>query len=261
MSSSSACRLIIVLALTFPSSVSAQVDSFELERKQYIIEVTKYFINLIKNNQRNELAEHTHYPLRRQHPVPNITSKQDFLTRYNEVFDDSIVKIISASNPKEDWGLVGWRGIMFLSGQVWLSEDGFLIAVNYQSPAEKKKRGELIEAERKTLHPSLRGYKSPVCIFKTTQNKIRIDELSSGKFRYTSWPIKRKMSKLPALNMIGEMEYDGNGGNRFYIFKNGEYTYKCYIILMGRDDDPPAEISITNRGQEIIHQNATLIGN
>ncbi len=254
-------RLIIAFLLTYSIIATAQIDSFELERKQYIIGVTTNFINLIHNSQYSTLAEHTHYPLMRQYPVPNIISKQDFLNRYNEIFDDSIIKAISFSDPEKDWRLVGWRGIVFLGWQVWLNEDGDLIAVNHQSNTEKKRQIQLIEADRKIVHPSLRMYKMPICVIKTSEYQIRIDELHNGKYRYTSWPLKSQMIDLPLLNMTGDLEYDGNGGNRYYSFKNAGYTYTCYITVIGGDNDPPAELIVTKGEKEIIHQKAILIGN
>lgn len=241
--------------------VYAQIDSNKIWHEQNILNATKHFIALVKNNQRTQLANLAHYSLRREYPIPNVTSKADFLKRFDEIFDDSLIRMISSSDPAKDWGEVGWRGIMFLNGQVWIDEDAQLIAVNYESHAEKQKREQLVEAERKTLHPSIRKYKSPVCILKTSKYLIRIDELPGYKYRYTSWPINGKLSDPPSLNLIGELEFEGNAGNRSYLFKNNGYNYTCSIIVIGEDDSPPAALTITKGDKEILYQRAILVGN
>lgn len=57
----------------------------------------------------------------------------------------------------------------------------------------------------------------------------------------------------------GVVEFEGSGGDRYYVFKNGKYTYQCYIIVMGSYDSPPAELSVFKNDKEILNQPATKL--
>src|SRR5262249_42797373 len=157
---------------------------------------------------------------------PQIKNGQEFLKRYDEVFDDSIVKIIVNSSAAKDWSPVGWRGIMLSRGIVWLDYDGKLIAVNYQSKAEFNKKEELIKQEKSQLHESLKEFKTPIHILETSKYRVRIDDLGNGNYRYASWPLNSRMSDKPEIIIEhGEFKFDGSGGNYIITFKNGEYVY------------------------------------
>ena len=154
---------------------------------------------------------------------------------------------------------MGWRGIMLLNGEVWLNSTGELIAVNYQSEFEKKRKEELIAVQKNSLHESLRNFKCPVCILETSKYRIRIDDMGNEKFRYASWKLQQSMSEKPELVILnGKVEFDGSGGNHSFIFKTGEYIYECGIVEMGEDDAPPAYLSITKGEKEIFSQNAKI---
>jgi len=45
------------------------------------------FIDCIKNQKREKLADHVSYPLKRDYPLPDVKTKQAFLNRYDEIFD------------------------------------------------------------------------------------------------------------------------------------------------------------------------------
>lgn len=63
---------------------------------------------------------------------------------------------------------MGWRGIMLDNGTIWIdSDEGKIIAVNYQSDFEKKLRKELINKEKENVHVSLKTFESPTYKIKT----------------------------------------------------------------------------------------------
>jgi len=118
--------------------------------------VSEFIKNIVSDN-KEAIAEKTSFPLRREYPLADIKNKEEFLRRYDEVFDSNLRKQIAASNYAKNWASVGWRGIMLANGLLWLDIDGSLRAVNYQSKYEQEKRAELIEQDRNRLHPSLRA--------------------------------------------------------------------------------------------------------
>jgi hypothetical protein len=217
------------------------------------------FINCVKSQNKEKLSSKIRFPLKREYPIPPIKNKQEFLKRYNEVFDDYLTKKIIGSTLTE-WNDVGWRGIMLLNGELWLDYDGKLISVNHQSVLEKKEKERIIKLEKNTLNPSIQAFKAPVLIFETTSYRVRIDDLGSFNYRYSSWPIKSKVSDEPALIIKnGKWTPDGSGGNHNYQFKNGGYNYICYINELDGNNTPTAILVITKAGKEIFSQKSKRI--
>jgi len=217
------------------------------------------FISCIKNQNRELLSDKIAYPLRREYPLPPVKNREEFLKRYNEIFDDSLVNIIITSMPEEDWKEVGWRGIMLQRGLLWLDIKGRLTAVNYQSSIEKQQRAELIDQQRNLLHPSLKAFKQPACLMETKKFRIRIDDMGNGNYRYASWELHNKQSDKPDLIIEnGTFIPEGTGGNYHYDFKNDGYIYRCSVTVLGEKDSPPAELYIYKADKEILYQVASV---
>lgn len=224
------------------------------------LKVVNDFIDCIKNHKTEKLISKILFPIVRETPIPPIKNRQEFISRYKEVFDDNLTKIIINSNPSKDWSPVGWRGIMLLNGDVWLSYEGKLIAINYQSKAEAKIKEELISQDKKQLHESIKDFKRPIHILQTSKFLIRIDEVKDGIYRYASWKLGSKMSDKPDLLILkGEFIPDGSGGNHSYQFKNGKYTYECYIEVMGKEYSTVAGFSILKEDKLILSQKAKIM--
>ena len=84
------------------------------EHYSYIINVIEAFKVLDKDRISNLIS----YPLERGYPIPSIDSKKELLSRFDEVFDYNLIKLISNSDASKDWSQVGWRGIKGY-GIVW----------------------------------------------------------------------------------------------------------------------------------------------
>jgi hypothetical protein len=218
------------------------------------------FIDRVKKDSIEKIAENTNYPLSRETPLPGIKSKKDFECRYHEIFDDSLINLIINSDVKKDWSAVGYRGIMFLNGEVWLDYDGNLQAVNYESKIEQQKRDSLVLNDKSKLYPSLRNFKAPVLYWQTDKFRIRVDDLGNYNYRYASWPVSKKQSDKPDLVLInGKVEFDGSGGNHNYIFKNDVYTYICQVTVIGEEDEAPDVFIILKNGKEILNETAVKL--
>ena len=235
-------------------------SSFGQELKEeYQVEIES-FIKLIKNDDKERIAELVKYPLKRDNPIPSIRNKEEFMLRYHEIFDDSLKSLIIHSNTSTDWSEVGWRGIMLYNGTMWIDYDGKILAVNYQSIEEKTIKKNLIAANKNTLHSSLINFKNPVCILETQKFRIRIDELSNGKYRYASWPISKSMSESPDIILTnGEVIMEGSGGNHTFKFKNGMYVYECSINKIREKDASPANLIVYKNNIIILSQVAVIL--
>ena len=245
--------IIIVLLLVFKLSYAQELE------KEYQV-VVRTFVDCIINNNTETLKTLIAYPLRREYPLSDVKDEFEFQERYNELFDDSLKKVISTSEIGKDWSTVGWRGIMLNNGTLWLDYDGRLIAVNYQSNIERDKRIKLIENDKGSIHESIRDFKEPILIIETEKFKIRIDELNNGKYRYISWSSNSEMSEKPDLIIKnGTLILEGSGGNHRYEFVNGDYKYECHINILGADDTPPANLLVYKDDDEILNVSAQII--
>ncbi len=249
-------KQILVTAFFITHLISAFGQEMTKAQKKIVTD----FIDCIKNDNKKRLFSKVAYPLTRQYPLPSIKNKQAFLKRYGEVFDAELTDRIIQSNPTKDWSAVGWRGIMLLNGDLWLDEEGRLIAVNYESEAEAKNRNELIKTEKSQLHPSLRDFQYPIHILETSKYRIRIDGMGDDSYRYASWKIKSKMSDKPEIVLLnGEKIVEGSGGNHSFVFVNDGYKYDCAIIAIGEADAPPAYLTIYKGDKEILSQKAAIV--
>jgi len=122
------------------------------------------FINCIANRNLDTLKSLVRYPLKREYSLPAIANEAEFIKRYDEVFDDALIKLIVGSDFKKDWTIVGQRGIMLNSGGLWLENEERLISVNYQSPVEKEKREEILINDIRLLHESINVYENRMVI-------------------------------------------------------------------------------------------------
>lgn len=216
--------------------------------------VTK-FIEVVGSKDRKAIANLVYYPLHRKVPLPSVKSPAQFLEVFDEILDEDLLKAISTSSITDDWSEVGWRGIMFQGGALWLDVKGRIIAINYQTEQGDRKRAELIEADKKRLHSSLRVFLEPVLEWETAKYRIRIDRITDDKFRYAVWPIQKKTSETPDLVLRnGTVTFDGSGGNHHYDFESGEFRYRCFVWVIGEKDTPPGEIEVYKHKKLMLSQ-------
>lgn len=223
-------------------------------------ETVARFIAFVKNNARDSVAASVSFPFKRQYPIQAINNKQEFLKRYDAVFDEKLIEMISNSNPAKDWSAMGYRGMMLFQGKVWLDYDGMLLAVNYQSAFEIGEKNRLIALDKSRLYKPLRSFKEPVCVLQTDRHIIRIDQMADGTYRYASWKKGHGMNEKPDIVVLrGEFIPEGSGGNHSYVFRNGAYKYECEIIIIGEDDTLPAYLNIYKGDKEIQSLKARIV--
>lgn len=246
--------LIILIFIIIAQIISSQ----ELKTNQKLF--IRHFIESIKRNDKKEISLMISYPLMRENPIPPIMNKQEFLKRYNEIFDYNLKLLICNSNINSDWTVIGYQGISYGNGDIWFDFDGKLITLNYISLAERIKKDHIIQVIKKQIHSSLSNFIQPLHIMETQKFRIRIDDMGNSKYRYASWSINKKMTEKPDLIIEnGIVDFEGNGGNQSYIFNNSGYKYKCSIITIGEADSPPAILSISKDDVEILNQKAKII--
>ncbi len=239
--------LIITIGGVFPRPLLSAEPEFE--------STVKRFIKVVESKDRTALAALVAYPLHREVPLPSIDTPAQFLQHFDEVLDDKLLKAITSSSIAEDWAEMGWRGIMFRNGTLWLNANGKITAINYQTEKAKSKRARLIESDKRNLHISLQQYLEPVLEWKTRDYRIRIDRTSTVRYRYASWLVQKATSEKPDLILAnGELFFDGSGGNHYYDFKSGVLLYRCNVNVMGADDTPSGDLEVYKNDKVILSQ-------
>lgn len=225
----------------------------------YKIDNINNIIALFRKKDIDKIASIINFPLNRQYPIPSIKDEREFKQRFNDVFDETLINMIAHSKT-EQWSEVGWRGIMLDNGVVWIeSDEGKIIAVNYQSDFEKKLNADLISKEKDSLHISLKKFERPTYKIKTSNYLIRIDEITNNTYRYASWNITEPESSKPDLILNnGRLEFSGSGGNHDISFLNGNYTYKIYRNIIAEKGAPDITLVVEKDGQEILTEGGML---
>jgi hypothetical protein len=216
----------------------------------------EYLIALFKNRNKEALSKKILFPLNREYPLPKTKNRDEFLKGFDEIFDTILVDKISRSKI-ENWSKVGTKGIMLDDGIVWIDlESGSIIAINYQSEAEKQKSFLLIEKQKKYLHPSISTFKKPIHKIITKNFLIRIDELENQKYRYTAWGVGKKENTKPDLVLYnGQINYEGSGGNTVLTFTNQDIVYEIQHHVTGFEYAlPNYTLTVTQNGRSIIEE-------
>lgn len=212
-------------------------------------------IDAAKARDHQALANQMKYPFKQEYPIPIIKSPSEMLVRFDEVFDDAILKSIATSRIGQDWQTMGWRGIMLGSGEVWLDFDGKVVAINHQTAQAAELKATLIARQKSDLYPGLREYQRPELMWQTEKFTIRIDELGDGHYRYASWAKGKALSDKPDLVLSnGTVRVEGTGGNHTYQFKSGPYRYECVVTVLGEQGMPPGELVVYQNEVAIVHQ-------
>ena len=228
--------------------------------KDFEIDSINAVITLFKEKDIDRISNKISYPLYRQYPIPPVKDKEEFKKRFSEIFDQILIEKIANSKISQ-WSVVGWRGIMFDNGDLWMANsDGVITTVNYQSDFEKKLRTNLTTKDKENLHVSLKTFQSPVYKIKTKKYLIRIDELSNNEYRYASWKVDEKETSKPDIVLNnGQWENLGSDGNHVISFVNGIETYKVYRNIIGEDNSPEIILEIEKNGEIILRADGTLI--
>ncbi|OCA59215.1 hypothetical protein A9R10_21485 [Aeromonas piscicola] len=243
--------LLLLGSLCTALTVSADEEQLPEEYRPFV----QRFIDAAEARDHQALANHMKYPFKQEYPIPAIKNPSEMLTRFDEVFDDAILKRIATSRVGQDWQSMGWRGIMLGSGEVWMDFDGKVLGINHQTAQAARLKAELIARQKSDLYPGLRDYQSPELMWQTEKFTIRIDDMGDGHYRYASWAKGKVPSDKPDLVLKnGSVRVEGTGGNHTYQFKSGPYLYECVVTVLGERGVPPGELVVYQNDVEIVRQ-------
>ena len=245
----------ILIAVIIATATTTFGQNSELKKEQ--IQSIQKLINSFKTYNKAKIADLIYYPLRREYPLKDVKDKNDFIQRFDDIFDKEFIDHVAKSK-MNDWSEVGWRGIMLDNGTLWIDDDGKIMTVNYQSPKEKQLLVNAIQADKNQLPKSLQDFEKPAYLIFTKNYKIRIDEKAEGIYRYAAWKIKTTKSEPNLIIENGVLEFQGSGGNHTITFKNDVYTYIVSIIELGTADDPDATLEVLKQDKTILTEDGKI---
>lgn len=248
----SAFSLIAILFLIVTTGLGQEN---ELKKEQ--VQTIQKVINIFKTKNKTKIADLIYYPLRREYPLKDVKDKDDFIQRFDDIFDTKFLDHVAMSKIN-DWSDVGWRGIMLDDGVIWIDDVGKIETINYQSPKEKQQLANAIQADKNELPKNLQNFEKPFYLIFTKNYKIRIDEKSEGVFRYAAWKIKNQKSDPDMVIENGNLEFQGSGGNHTITFKNNGYTYTVYINELGTVDTPDATLEVSKQEKTILTEDGKI---
>ncbi len=243
-------KKIILMITCFFAFNPVYANEVMQKKEKDIANIVQPFKNAVKTDNPALIADYVSYPFERQNPLPDIENKEDFVQNYEYLFDDELKKAIVASSPT-DWEKMGWRGIMFDNGILWLNDNGKLIALNNETEKETDYIKQWHEKDKKTLYPSLRKYEKHILVFETEKRLGRIDRVAENKYRLVLWDRGDNFSKKPKIIISeGNVKFHGTANNSTYHFNLDDTSYVFYINRIRAIEQPQYEFSESKKGSD-----------
>jgi len=248
-------RTVIVSMVMVFAYIMPTQSSFALEPQQK--QVVSKLIEAFKQNNRVAVVNMVSYPLERQAPIPAINNQNEFMQRYDEVFDRTLLNTIIRSNIHTDWDNIGWQGVILNNGIVALDPDGNITEIKHVSSFEQTFLNR-IQAEkiakrdpkgRRALHRSVNEYNQALVELTTNRFHIRVDEVAQGQLRYASWALNKNTSDVPDLILNNGRMLPGSGRNQRFIFNDGTSSYELSVHSTGASAVPAALLEVYEKGQ------------
>jgi hypothetical protein len=247
-------RCLLILLLLLPSVIGrAQNDDLHFDAAAEAWKNIKTTIQLVRQDRVAALARRVSYPLKRENPLPDIVSREEFGHAYNILFDSTLKRTLFGLKPLDLFEHQGdWS---YGEGNIWFNDDGKIVAINYSSPAERRRKDSLTEETYRLLYPGIAHWKRNLLVCKVGKRLIRVDEVGDD-LRYIAWGDGKTISDKPDLVLFkGVQEMDGTGGNYSINFSNGPWTYSFdYIALSGDEDKLGLFLIIFKNGKKITRR-------
>lgn len=188
------------------NSLESTEETTQLIREVKLIQ----FISSFASKNRHEIVELVHYPYD-MGLLPAIKNKSEMLQRFDEVFDDYLIKLIGNS-AVSDWE----EGPMMFVYRIWsilefhfdggdvlidVDENGIkIIDVGYSTSLYLGKKKEIIERERNSLHESIRDFENIEYAGITSKERFRVDYMkkeNDGFYRLCLWDKSKPWDSQP----------------------------------------------------------------
>ena len=209
----------------------------------FIHELTK---NICLDN-RKAVAQMISYPLYQPYPLKNIKNAAELLQHYDRVFPRSLRAKLDTSS-LEDWSQVGWRGVMFDRGDIWIDRydvDIVLVrAVNSNIVTNKLMNKEIeqaCEVDREII--GLASHYIPYASYLTNDSTTLIhftsDSIAERFYAiiyHNQSKIDKDLHKNSKLQLECNYSIQGSCANEFYDAILGNDTIELWEMNCGSYD-------------------------
>ncbi|TDW97556.1 hypothetical protein [Dinghuibacter silviterrae] len=245
-------RLLILLPVLSSLIGRAQDDNLHVDADAQAWKCITATIQLIQQDRVAALAGRVVYPLIRENPLPDVTTRKEFGQVYNRLFDSTLKRVLVGLKPSDLFEHEGnWS---YGQGDVWFDPEGKIIAINYSSPSEQQQKDSLTEETYRLLYPGIAHWKRNLLVCKVSKRLIRIDEVGDD-LRYIAWGEGKTISEKPDLVLFkGVQEMNGTMGSYTITFLNGPWTYSFEYTAVSDDvDEYPSSLylNILKNGKKI----------
>jgi hypothetical protein len=209
----------------------------------FIHELTKN----VSHDNRRAVAQMISYPLTQPYPLKDIRNAAELLKHYDRVFPRSLREKLDTSS-LEDWSQVGWRGVMFDCGDIWIDRydvDRVLVrAVNSNIVTNKLMNKEIEQArelDRKII--GLASHYIPYATYLTKDSTTLIhfasDSIAERFYTiiyHNQSKIDRDLRKNSRLQLECNYSMQGSCANEFYDAILGNDTIELWNASCGNYD-------------------------
>ena len=206
------------------------------------------FTQAVRQNNRSAIAKMIAYPLSQPYPLQDIASEREFIKHYNRIFPKSLLQRLNTSTIN-DWSQVGWRGIMFCNGHIWIDlfDSGVKIrTVNSDIDDNPQLYTDLENARQKerTLLGITDTHIIPFACYLSKDSTTLIhfthdtvDGESYTTIYYNSHQIDWKLQANSQLKLRCSHEIQGSCANDFYKATLNNDTIEIWDMNCGGFDD------------------------
>ena len=177
---------------------------------------------------KTKLAQLTEFPFYRQYPMKDIQNEKEFVKHFDLIFSDNMLEKMCHMR-LQDWMRMGWRGIMYGDGEIWIDEfsDGVKLKAVFDDsiPAVDAELQRLCREELTLL-----GEQDTNCIpaacFLSEDSSLLVHISYRG---YGEWKTSRTIRviprdstlRCPSVKAKGLDREEGNADNVTYIARDG----------------------------------------
>jgi len=206
------------------------------------------FTQAVLQNNRSAIAKMIAYPLSQPYPLQDIANEKEFIKHYNRIFPKSLLQRLDTST-MDDWSQVGWRGIMFCNGHIWIDlfDSGVKIrTVNLDIDDNPQLYTDLENARQKerTLLGITDTHIIPFACYLSKDSTTLIhfthdtvDGESYTTIYYNSHQIDWKLQANSQLKLRCSHEIQGSCANDFYKATLDNDTIEIWDMNCGGFDD------------------------
>jgi hypothetical protein len=185
---------------------------------------------LIRKDKIRELSRLIEYPIYRKNPIPDIETPVQFILYYPTLFDEAFKQRMMAFSLSDMWEKQDFYCIM--DGDLWMSPEGKLCAINYQSKKEQNLAALLTEEEKRNLHPSINQWTENMYKCMTDKYLVRVDETDEG-IRLVLWNRPNLWKNKPDLILQNGKQELHSSGNEVITYTINDWTYVVSNTIVG----------------------------